>query len=161
MSVSPKIKCCTILLFLVCTASRGWTQSGTSLNDTMCLKYMFWSSPRYSIPCGANFTVSHNRLTALSKPEFNQHFSIDFEEYEYLKMANRKFVIGNYLCAIPAGILYGLALFGNYDRDTRNVFFITGTAFVAIDITLGISGFKDMKVAVRLRNNRIRSKYYY
>ena len=131
-------------------------QESAVLNDSICVKYIFWSSPKYSINCNSTYNRTNNNLTTFLKPEFKNLFLSDSEEYKYLKKAERKLVIGNFAFALPAGIMLGLALTGEFDRNTNTALVIGGSTLCILDISIGISSFKDLRKAVGLRNNRIK-----
>ena len=127
----------------------------TSLNrDTIQLKYIFWSSPRYSLDKGQVFKNTNNNFTGTLKPDFKALFNRDSGEYHYLRKSGNNFTIGNFAFAVPGAICLCLATTSK-DKSTRNSLIIGGSTFLIIDISLGINGFKDLKKAVRIRNKRI------
>ena len=130
-------------------------QEYNSFRDTINLKYIFWSSPKYSIKSDLKFKNTNNNLTGSLKPDFKVLFKADADEYSYLKKSGNKFTIGNFAFAVPGAICLCLATTSGLDKKTRNSLIVGGSAFLIFDISIGISGYKDLKTAVNKRNKRI------
>ena len=153
--ISKFLKTLTLILILFISSHITYGQENSISNDSICVKYVFWSSPKYSINCNSVYIRTNNNLTTFLKPDFKRLFLSDSEEYKYLKKAERKLIIGNFAFALPAGVMLGLALTGEFDGQTNTALIIGGSTLCILDISIGISSFKDLSKAVRLRNNRI------
>jgi hypothetical protein len=125
--------------------------------DTISIKYIFWSSPKYSLNNGSGFKNTNNNLTGRLKPDFKFLFDMSTEEYKFLKRSESKFTIGNFAFAVPGAICLCMATSSGLNRNTRNSLIIGGSALLVLDISIGINGFKDIKKATIRRNKRIRS----
>jgi hypothetical protein len=124
--------------------------------DTISIKYIFWSSPKYSLNSGMGFKNTNNNLTCRLKPNFKVLFDMNSEEYKYLKRSERKLTIGNFAFAVPGAVCLCIATSSGLNRNTRNSLIIGGSALLVLDISIGINGFKDIKKAAIKRNKRIR-----
>jgi hypothetical protein len=155
--ISKILKTPILILILLISNQITYGQEKSISNDSLCVKYIFWSSPKYSVNCNSVYNRTNNNLTTFLKPDFKGLFLTDSEEYKYLKKAERKLVIGNFAFALPAGVMLGLALTGEFDRKTNTALVIGGSTLCILDISIGISSFKDLSKAVRLRNNRIKT----
>lgn len=130
-------------------------QESSPSRDTINLKYIFWSSPKYSTYNAPKFKNTNNNITGSLKPDFKVLFNRDADEYIYLKKSRNKFTIGNFAFAVPGVICLCLATTSGIDKKTRNNLVVGGSAFLILDISIGINGFKDLKKAVNKRNKRI------
>lgn len=124
-------------------------------DDTINVKYIFWSSPKYSLNESLVYRNSNSLLSGAYKEEFKNMFNIKSEEYLNIKKSQSKYLIGNLGCGGAGGLCFAFAL--NSDtRNTRNSLFTAGSALLICDIVLGINAFKDLKNAVKKRNSRIK-----
>lgn len=153
---SNLFKTLILLLALILSSYLTCGQKKSTSNDTICVKYVFWSMPKYSHNCNSKYNKTNN-LIGLVKSDFKSLFQNDTEEYKYLKKAERQLIIGNFAFAVPAGAMLGLALAGNFNKDTKTALIIGGSTLCLFDITIGISSFKNLKRAVQLRNSRIQN----
>ncbi len=120
--------------------------------DTLKVKYVFWSPPDFAIN-NSEFRPANNIFSfGFYKSEFESHFDLNAEEYKFLNRSENKLLIGNLLCAIPAGICIGMAL---SQKENKSTLLIVGGLLALGDIYLGISSYQDLKSAVSKRNKRI------
>ena len=124
-------------------------------NDTIRLKYVFWSSPKYSFDSSTKYWNSNNLLTGSYKRDFKNMFDINENEYYYIKKSQTKYLIGNLGCGGTGGLCFAFAL-NSDNRNTRNSLIIAGSTLLICDIILEMDAFKDLKNAVKRRNSRIK-----
>ncbi len=158
MNTKKSIGYLLINLVVISMFIQNLSAQDTSVNrDTIQVKYVFWSSPRYVIGRDQLFKNTNNNFTGTLKPDFKALFHKDSDEYIILRKSANKITVGNFAFAVPGAICLCFATISK-DKTTRNSLILGGSAFLIVDISLGISGFKDLKNAARIRNKRITYK---
>lgn len=141
------------LNFLI--SSSLFSQDIRTIDDTIRVKYIFWSSPKYSLNNSLVYKNSNNLLTGAYKKDFKNLFDIKADEYLYIKKSETKYLVGNLGCGGAGGLCIGYALASN-NKNTKNTFIIAGSTLLIFDIVFGINAYRDLKSAVRTRNSRIK-----
>jgi hypothetical protein len=151
----PTLKFFFLLGFHCLISSSIFSQDFRTLDDTIRVKYIFWSSPKYSLNNSLTYKNSNSLLTGAYKKEFKNLFDTKADEYLHIKKSENKYLIGNLGGGAGGGFCIGWALASN-NRDTKNTLLIAGSTLIVLDIVLGINAFEDLKKAVRKRNSRVK-----
>jgi hypothetical protein len=121
--------------------------------DTLSIHYVFWSPAKYSLNSGEKEKVGFDFAFGFYRPDFKKIFEEGKESYKFMKKSERKKVLGNFAFAVPAGVMLGLGLVdilsnGNFlSPSGKGIVWGGGIALCVADISIGISCFKDLRIA--------------
>ena len=127
-------------------------------SDTLSVHYVFWSPAKYSLNNGEKEKVGSDLAFGFYRPDFKEIFQEGKESSKFMKKSERKKILGNFAFAAPAGVMLGLGLvdiFGNGEflsPTGKGICWGGGIALCIADISIGVSGFKDLKIASQKRN---------
>jgi len=127
-------------------------------SDSLSVHYIFWSPAKYSLNNGEKEKVGSDFAFGFYRPDFKKMFQDGKESYKHMKKSERKKIIGNFAFAAPAGVMLGLGLVdifpnGNFLSPTgKGICWGGGIALCIADISIGVSGFKDLRIAVQKWN---------
>ena len=127
--------------------------------DTLSIHYVLWAPTKYSLNNGDKKKVIADFAFGLYRPDFKRIFNEGKESYTLMKKSEYKRFLNNSVFAIPAGVMLGIGLantsfHGNFLTPAGNrICWGGGIAMFAADILIGISSFKDLKLAVQKWND--------
>jgi hypothetical protein len=141
------VKIVACLTVLSVSAVEGQAQ------ESVTLRYRFFGGAQYSLD-GTSYERATGILVGV-RGEFKDLFRKDAEEYKYVQRAQWNEFLAWTVFLPAAAILFYASIFEDDDKDTKRALFWAGTAVFAGAHFFEVLGYRNLKRAVILRNERL------